>query len=288
MRASSTSGLFALATLMLAAPALDAQRYESTANIDGDETCRPIWREFGRSMNGRAAAVYCEIREIGTTAKPATIEVDGGRHNGVLITGAARSDMRVRLVIQAQGRDVAEARSFAQEVRFDLSRTPLQAIVPEFNDGNRRDRRFVSATIVIDAPVESNIWARAEHAPMEIENVRGRIDVNGAHGPVGLRNVGGDVRARVAHGPLDVYLSGTKWDGTGLDAHAQHGPLTLRLPRDFGAELEIGAEHGPMDSEFPLTLSRFDRSFLQTRLGAGGPRIRAIASHGPMSLRIAR
>ena len=291
MRATLRAGLFSIATLAFAPAAAEAQRYEYDTDIEGAETCRAIWREYGRSMSGRPAAVFCEIREVGTVPKPGVIDVDGGMHTGIRITGSSRSDMRVRLVIQAQGRDVEDARSIARDVRFDISRTPLEAILPPFDDDDRRERRgrrFVYATIVIESPTEANISARTTHAPMDIQNVRGRIDVNGQHGPVDLRNIGGEVRARVAHGPLDVHLSGTKWDGTGLDAHAQHGPLTLRLPRDFGAELEIGAEHGPMDSEFPLTLSRFDRSFIQTRLGAGGPRIRAIASHGPMSLRVAR
>jgi hypothetical protein len=287
MRATLTSVLFALATAALANPAVAQRDYDDT-DVDGAETCRAIWREYGRSMSGRPSAVHCEIREVGTAAKPSVIDVEGGMRTGIRITGAPRSDMRVRLVIQAQGRDVAEARRIANEVRFDIARMPSEAILPEFDDRDRRGRRFVFATIVIEAPVESNVIAHTTHAPLDVENVRGRIEVRGEHGPVGLRNVGGDVRARVAHGPLDVHLSGRKWDGTGLDALAQHGPLTLRLPRDYAADLEIGAEHGPMSSEFPLTLSRFDRSFLQTKLGEGGPRLRAIASHGPMSLRVAR
>jgi hypothetical protein len=288
MRASLKSAACAVATLVLCSAPVSAQRDYDDTDVDGAETCRQIWREYGRSMSGRPTAVYCEVREVGTAPKPSVIDVEGGMRTGVRITGSSRSDMRVRLVIQAQGRDVADARRLAGEVGFDISRTPLQASVPEFDEGERRGRRFVAATIVIDAPIESNVTAHATHAPLDVENVRGRIEVRGEHGPVGLRDVGGDVRARVAHGPLDVYLSGPRWEGAGLDALAQHGPLTLRVPRNYAAELEIGAEHGPMDSEFPLTLSRFDRSNIQTRLGAGGPRIRAIASHGPMSLRVAR
>jgi hypothetical protein len=287
MRALLRSALFILASLAFAGPAA-AQRDYDDADVEGAETCRSIWREYGRSRSGRPSAVYCEVRDFGTAVKPSTIDVEGRLHTGVRITGAQRSDMRVRLVIQAQGRDVAEARRIASEVRLDLTRTPLEAIVPEFDDRGNRDRRFVYTTIVIDAPVESNVRAHTTHAPLEIENVRGRIEVEGEHGPVGLRDIGGDVRARVAHGPLEIHLSGTSWTGTGLDALAQHGPLTLRVPRTYAADLEIGAEHGPMDSEFPLTLSRFDRAFMQTKLGAGGPRIRAIASHGPLSLRVAR
>jgi hypothetical protein len=287
MRASPI--VLTLAALLVLPSTSVAQRDRYDSPVDGDSTCRAIWREFGRIMNGRARAVYCEEREIGTRPRSELIDVDGGFRGGVSIKGAQRNDVRIRLVVQAQGDDVADARELARQVSFDLSRSVLSPDIPRIdNDDRRRERRFVAATVVIDAPVESNVRARVEHAPMDIENIRGRIDVSGEHGPVELRNVGGDVRARVAHGPLTVTLSGKQFQGAGLDAFAQHGPLTVRLPRDFNADIEIGAEHGPLDVDFPITLTRFDRSSIQTKLGAGGPRIRAIAQHGPMSLRMER
>jgi len=274
------------AALTLSSSTAVAQRYDD--DVDGAETCRAIWREFGRSMSGRPYAVFCEVREVGTTPRGSLIDVDGGPRGGVRITGTQRSDVRVRLVIQAQGESVEDARGLVRQVSMDLSTAPLRASLPRVSDDRPRGRRFVAATIVVDAPVESNVTARVEYAPLDIENVKGRIDVSAEHGPLHLRDVGGDVRARVAYGPLSVSLSGKQWQGTGLDAVAAHGPMTLSLPRDYGAELEIGAEHGPMESDFPLTLTRFDRSNIQTKLGAGGPRIRAIAQYGPMSLRMER
>jgi hypothetical protein len=123
---------------------------------------------------------------------------------------------------------------------------------------------------------------------MLVAGLRGRLDLDAAHGPMDLEDVGGNVRARVQHGPLSIDVTGKQWDGERLDAEAAHGPLTLRLPRDFQADLELGAEHGPFDVDFPVTLTRFDRSRITTKLGAGGPPVRAFASHGPLSVRVAR
>jgi hypothetical protein len=278
--------MVAVAFLVSPFSAGTAQRSEWDTSVEGAESCREIWREYGRSMSGRPYAVHCEIRDVGTFAPRATLDVEGDEHEGMRIVGSARNDVRVRLVIQAQGTTVDDARELARRVTIDLTRVPLRADVPDLRGMERRGRRFVFATLLIDAPIESNISARVRHAGMEIENVRGRIDVSAEHGPLSLRDVGGDVRARSQHGPLSVSLSGTRWQGTGLDAVAAHGPMTLRVPRAFNAELEIGAEHGPMNSDFPLTLTRFDRSRIQTTLGSGGPRIRALAQHGPMSLRM--
>jgi hypothetical protein len=274
-----------LAVSVLGSTAL-AQRWDT--EVDGADTCRPIWREYGRTMSGRASAVFCEIRDVGVVAPRSTIDVEGHEHSGVRIVGAQRRDMRVRLVIQAQGETVDDARNLAREVTIDLAGALLRPDVPYIRDNRRSGRRFVVATLLLDVPMESNINASVRHGPMDIENVRGKLDLSAEHGPLTIRDVAGDVRARSRHGPLSVDLSATRWEGAGLDALAQHGPMTLRVPNNFNADLEIGAEHGPLQVDIPLTLTRFDRSLIQTKMGAGGPRIRALAEHGPMSLRTSR
>ena len=277
-----------LAALLMFIPAeaAHAQR-DRDAEVDGAETCREIWREFGRNSNGRPRAVHCEVRDLGVTPHRA-IDVDGDEHGGLRVVGSQRSDIRVRLVIQTQGEDVADAKELARQVSLDLDRTLWRASVPDLRDSRRYGRRHVSATIVIDAPRNTNLTARVEHAPMLVAGLRGRLDLDAAHGPMDLEDVGGNVRARVQHGPLSIDVTGKQWDGERLDAEAAHGPLTLRLPKDFQADLELGAEHGPFDVDFPVTLTRFDRSRITTKLGAGGPPLRAFASHGPLSVRLAR
>ena len=284
------SSLVILAALLVAPSLLSAQRRSYDDDVEGYETCRDIWREFGRSMNGRNRAVYCEVRDIGVTPKSEVIDFEGGNWTGIQVHGAKRNDVRVRLVIQAQSNTVEDARAMAKEVKMDLASVPLRVdgLGRAPDDRRSDDRRWVSAIVVVDAPEQSNLRLRTRYAQMEVENVSGRMDLSGTYGPVSLRDVGGDVRARVDYGPIEVDLSGSKWQGVGMDAESAYGPVTLRVPRNFGAELEIGADHGPLDVDFPLTLRRFDRSLIETKLGDGGPRVRAVARYGPMSLKMNR
>ena len=280
-----------LALALGASSGVDAQKYYYD-DAEGSESCRPIWREYGRSMSGRPRAVYCEVRDIGVLPRTETIRVDGGNRSGVKVSGARRSDARVRLVVQAQGRSVADAKARAAEVKLDLREVPLRitglGIVGRDRFDHDDEDDYVFATIAIDAPEQSNLTLDVTKAPLEVENVSGRMDLHASYGPITLRGIGGDVRARVDYGPILVELAGDKWSGTRLDAESQYGPVTLRVPRNFGAELSIGAEHGPIDIEFPLTLRRFDASLIETKLGDGGPPVRAVARYGPMSLKVAR
>ena len=275
----------ASAILLASLIPLAAASAQWTTSVDGYETCRTIWREYGRMMHGQPDAVYCEVREIGTFKPTAAIEVDGGDRTGVHVHGERRTDARVRLVIQAQGRTVEDAKALAQRATVDLGQRPLQVTGV---DGRSSDNHFVGAMIIVDAPEKSDLSLRVNYAPLEVEGVTGKMDLHAAYGPLTIRDAAGDVRARVDHGPLMVEVSDSRWQGVGLDAEAAYGPMTLRVPLDFNAELEIGADNGPMDVDFPLTLNRLDGSRIRTKLGAGGPRVRAVADYGPMSLQINR
>ena len=269
--------------LLLAVPAR-AQRWSD--DVEGAETCRPIWREYGRTMSDNPRAVFCEVRELGTQPTAATISVDGRDKTGVHVRGTARGDVRVRLVVQAQARTVDEARELARRVTVDLSRTPLRVEGIDREDSRGGGRRFVAAIIAMEVPQRSNLALSVDYAPLSVENVTGQLDLRASHGPLNMRDVGGDVRARVEYGPITVNLSGAQWQGAGLDAEAEYGPVTLRVPKNFGAELEIGTKHGPLDIDFPVTLKRFSGSTIATTLGSGGPKVRAIALYGPMSLKM--
>ena len=282
----TAAGLSALTLLsLLFASPLYAQRWSDDTN--GADICRPIWREYGRSMRGHAPAVFCEVRDVGVLPANKPISADGGDRGGVLVRGAQRTQPLVRLVIQAQGRSVDDARQLARAVTLDLAKTPLR-VTGTLNKSDEDEDHFVAASIVIEAPEQSDLVLHVAYASLEVENVRGRLDLQAEYGPLTIRDVGGDVRARVEHGPIMVDLSAQRWQGTGLDAEAAYGPVTLRVPRNFGADLEIGTRHGPLDIDFPLTLTRLDGSLIETRIGGGGPRVRAVAMYGPMSLKINR
>jgi hypothetical protein len=97
--------------------------------------------------------------------------------------------------------------------------------------------------------------------------------------------VGGDVRGRTQNGPLTVRLTGTRWDGSGLDAETSNGPVTIDVPENYSARLETGTVNGPMRVDFPITVQGRLNRRLETTLGSGGARLRAVTTNGPLVLR---
>ena len=66
------------------------------------------------------------------------------------------------------------------------------------------------------------------------------------------------------------------------------GDLTIALPRDLGADIEMSTVSGEMSSDFPLTLGgggRMSRSRMQARVGAGGRTLSLSTVSGSVRLR---
>jgi DUF4097 and DUF4098 domain-containing protein YvlB len=98
-----------------------------------------------------------------------------------------------------------------------------------------------------------------------------------------LSDVGGDLRGETVNGGVAVELSGSRWDGVGLDVQTKNGGVQMSLPRNYSAELEVGTTNGGIDIDFPIVvqgrLTGVSRH-LATRLGSGGPPLRVNTVNG--------
>jgi hypothetical protein len=226
---------------------------------------------------------HCEVRVSGFRPGRGVLSFDPDANGGVRIEGWNRDSVAVHARIRGQARALADARDLARSVRITRDGNAVMAQLPE-----TRNNENVSVELVVFVPRQSDITAETHNGPVSARNVFGSIDLQTQNGPLSLEGVGGDVRARTVNGPLSVRLTGTRWEGTGLDAETSNGPATIYIPENYSAELETGTRNGPMDADFPLTVNfegrRLSRSFTTT-LGRGGAPLRFMTSNGPLSLR---
>jgi DUF4097 and DUF4098 domain-containing protein YvlB len=122
---------------------------------------------------------------------------------------------------------------------------------------------------------------------MTIADVTGHIRAVTVNGPLALDNLAGDVHVRGDNGPISVRLSGTRWQGAGLDAETRNGPVSISLPEGYSTLLETGAVNGPISTRIPLTLQGELRrgGQIRTTLGSGGAPVRVITTNGPVTIR---
>jgi hypothetical protein len=278
------SWLAALALALTLVPGAQAQnnrshRHDDEATGDWLARCR-------RGDSGERDQVkFCEERTMGwRQAGGQSLTVDASPNGGVSVTGWDKDSVAVQVRIQAWGDDDQDARELAQGVRVTIQNGVLTTEGPHVS---RHSGWAVSFEIM--APRRVDLDLQTDNGPLEVADVTGRLRLQAQNGPLDLSKVGGDVRAHAQNGPLHVELTGSRWDGEGLDAETQNGPLTLLVPEGYNAQLETGTVNGPMDIGFPITvqgqIGMGSRRRITTTLGSGGPTVRVVTTNGPAVLR---
>jgi hypothetical protein len=262
MHRSAFSGfvfpLFLLATAATAQTDNRADRWR--------DNCERGWND------GRAR--FCEVRNS-TIAASAKISVDGGANGGVTFIGENRRDVKIVARVQTSADDDATAGEIARQVRV-------------FTDGGRirsegpstRGRASWSVSYDVYVPSQSNLEAITENGGISAERIQGDMSFEATNGGIQLSDVGGSVRARTTNGGVVANLTGTRWQGQGLDLQTTNGGARVNVPRGYNAQLETGTTNGGMQIDFPITVSGSLSRHISSQLGSGGPIVRVVTTNG--------
>jgi hypothetical protein len=240
--------------------------------VEDDEWCRQSgWNDKAR---------YCEVRET-TLPAGGLLTVDARPNGGIQVQGGDGSEVRLRVKIEAEASSEAEAKDVVGEVRLELGDT-VRAVPPD-----RSGSRHWSASYRLEVPRGAHLKLEADNGGLSLEGFEGDAELHTVNGGLHVGHVGGHVQGGTTNGGIHVELSGTQWQGEGLDLHTTNGGLHLSIPEGYNARLETGTVNGGVRSDVPMTThGRYTGGRIETSLGSGGPLIRVETTNG--GLRVQR
>ena len=267
---------FVLFSIAAALPTADAQ---TTLSTDTDarwlEGCRSGWN--GDRDRGRA----CEVRNVPVRLAGRSIEIDGRQNGGIHVEGWDGDSVRVTARLQAQARDDARAQALLKDIKVTSDGRGVRSEDPSTRG---YDEDGWSVSYVVHVPRHFDLTLDAENGGLRVAGVSGKMELRTTNGSVALAEVGGDVRARTQNGSLRVELSGTRWQGAGLDAETQNGSVRLSVPERYAAQLETGTVNGHINTDIPITIQGRVTRRLSIPLNGGGPTIRALTTNGSVQI----
>lgn len=270
MRTALLSILIATAALSAQEPPASQSRAERFMRYCDD------WEDRG----SRARERFCEVRDARLSAPTATLLVDGRENGSVTVYGWDRNEVFVRALVSANSDSRNEAQALAKDIKIETDGHRIRADGPR---NSRYENWHVNFEVWV--PRKTNLDAEAHNGGVSVEAVEGRLQMHTVNGSVNLRDVHGDVRAETTNGAATAYLTGTTWRGAGLDLQTTNGSVTLDIPRNYNADLETGTVNGGMSVDFPITVQGFIGRRISTKLGSGGPRLRAVTTNGGVRIR---
>ncbi|RAK69430.1 hypothetical protein [Hymenobacter edaphi] len=266
--------------LLLSAAAFTAHAQSAPAFTSSCEEGR-----WGSSEQKR----YCETRDLTLPAiKAGKLTVDGLRNGGITVKGYSGSDIRVRAKVQAWGKDEAAAKATVATVKISTEGNTLRAAGPDGtgqNDGYAMADGGYAVSYEIFVPEKTALALTTHNGGIHLENLRGPVTFQAQNGGVSILGAGGDVKGRTQNGGLSITLTGSKWDGPGLDVATTNGGINWKLPADYSAQFFTSTVHGPIRTDFPSSVQgSVSRSEVAVALGKGGAPVKAITTNGGVTV----
>jgi hypothetical protein len=231
-----------------------------------------------REDRGGEHARYCEVREA-TLPAGGLLAVDARPNGGIQVVGADRSDVRLRVKIQATADSEAEARDIAGEVRVETAGT-VKAVGP----GRSRGHGWY-ASFRLEVPRSVPLRLQADNGGLSLEGVAGDVELHTVNGGIHVEGGGGNVHGETVNGGLHLQLAGSEWRGEGVDLRTTNGGVHLVIPEGYNARLETSTVNGGVHSDLPITThGRWTGGGIETDLGHGGRLIRVETTNGGLHL----
>jgi Putative adhesin len=221
------------------------------------------------------------------------LNINPGNNGGVYLSGydGSQYDVKVCKLAETQA-DLANLR--AQHAGESLTVT-----------GTDRDHTLVyfivraprSASVSVsthNGPVsatdlDGSIQLRTENGPISIRKTSGEVQATAVNGPISFTGDGGKVTLHATNGPIRLALNGTRWNGSGVEASTENGPVSLFVARDYASGVVVSSDgHSPFRCEADLCRGTSFEDGRRVELGAGAPVVNVSTHNGPVSIKTAR
>ena len=235
----------------------------------------------GASRSKRA----CETRELTlSVAAGQPFTVDGGTNGGISIHGWAGPNVRVRAKVQSWSDTEAAAQAQLQAIRLNSQNQTLRA---EASAGADPSGAHWAVSYEIFVPQQTALVLRTHNGGISVDNLQADVRFEAVNGGVDLAGLGGQVKGHTVNGGVSVTLTGSRWDGAGLDVETTNGGISWQLPPGYSAQLFTSTNAGSITSttSLPVSTSGYVHHQVSGPLGQGGAPLRVITVNGGISIK---
>lgn len=132
---------------------------------------------------------------------------------------------------------------------------------------------------------EGAIKAHTSGGNVFVSDIKGDVDADTSGGDVRVAKVDGKIHASTSGGNVRCELAGPN---RGISASTSGGSVWLTLPKDITGTLDAQSSGGSIDSDFPISTTRWSEHRLSGDINGGGNEILVRTSGGSITLNTAR
>jgi hypothetical protein len=249
---------------------------QTVAEPQFNSTCQ----EGNWSRHGNATKPFCETRDltINAPAGQTALRIEGGANGGIQVHGWDGPNVRIRAKVTSWATTESAAQAQVKSVSISTANNTLKAEAPG------QDEHF-SVSYEVFVPRQTALALNTVNGGISLDNLQSAIAFHAVNGGVSLVNLGGSVTGQTVNGGLSITLTGSKWDGKGLDVQTTNGGISWSLPQNYSAQLFTSTNLGNITSRgLTVTRTGFMHKEIAASLGKGGAPVKAVTTNGGISL----
>jgi hypothetical protein len=270
----------------------------STNDHEDITNCSQVEMRFGHEETARAEDQFTLARK-----DVARLAVRPAKNGGMAVQGWDRDEYSIKACKAAGGSSESSARNVLGQISVSTHSGNVTAQGPGDEDS------WV-VFFIVQAPRNAVLDMETENGPIGFRHVFGKIEARAANSPISLRDCEGQVRVHTENGPIDffgnsgdfrldaqngpvsVHLTGTAWQGVGLEARTENGPLTLRVPDGYSSGVRVeSAGYSPFECNAPAcdhAQGSWRQGHHSIEMGQGNALVRMQTVNGPVAIKSAR
>ena len=214
------------------------------------------------------------------------VDVIGYEGNAVTVTGIkeGRDRDRVEIEDRSGGNRIDVGVHYPERCNCDAS-VRFEVRVPRAMNFQCDSISSVSGSVRVEN-VTGTLRARSVSGEVTVSNVNGRVDASAVSGDVEVGNVAGTVSAKSTSGDVKVEITRLE-GGDGMEFASTSGNVSVRVPENLDASVEMSVLSGSLKTDFPLQIEKPEYGPGQKahgQLGSGSRRLKLSSVSGNVSL----
>ena len=109
------------------------------------------------------------------------------------------------------------------------------------------------SSVTIQTPADASLTLHTMGGAIEVEGVKGEMDINSMNGRIALTHVSGSVLAHSMNGGMTVVMDAVD-QSKPLSFSTMNGTIDVTLPADFKSNVKLRTDHGEIYSDFDFKL----------------------------------
>ncbi len=137
--------------------------------------------------------------------------------------------------------------------RLDLGQRGL-SVEEENNVVTVRMQHAQNGDLTISVPADTSLILRTMHGEINVEGVKGELNVDSMNGKINLTNVSGSVLANTMNGKMTVVMDAVD-ASKALSFSSMNGTIDVTLPATFKSNVKLKTDHGEIYTDFDFQMS---------------------------------